>query len=162
MAENKTCRPEVKKAEKKRYNWPPPVAPEDAYVPKEKNPIHSILTALPVIMLIVGLYVYYKGESAQNDGVPIHSESQDIAGIFTGLSVVKSGSQGRHYLWIEEGGSTRGVRFRPDQVELMQELERGDEIQLSIAPTVAGSSTYWAWRVSQDGQVVLDMKSELQ
>jgi len=158
VGSNKTRRPEVKLAKKKRYEWPPPIAPEDAYVPKEKNPIHSILTALPVIMLVVGLYIYYKGESEQNQGEPIHSQSQEISGIFTGLSVVKSGSQGRHYLWVEEGNSTRGVRIRPDQVPLMQELERGVEVQLSIAPTVSGSTIFWAWRVSQSGIIVLDME----
>jgi hypothetical protein len=162
VGENKTRSPEIKAAKKKRYNWPPPIAPEDAYVPREKNPIHSILTALPVIMLIVGLYVYYKGESEQNQGIPIYAESQEIGGVFTGLSVVKSGSQGRHYLWVENEGSTRGIRIRPDQVQLMEELERGIEIQLSIAPTVTGSGTYWAWRVSQDGKVALEMESSLQ
>lgn len=157
MGDQKPHRPEVKAAKKQRYNWPPPVAPEDAYVPKEKNPIHSILTALPVIMLIVGLSIYYKGESEQNLGVPIQAESQDIIGVFTGMSIVKSGSQGRHYLWVEAADSTRGVRIRPDQVPLMQDLKRGVETQLSIAPTVQGSSTYWAWRVSQANIVFLDM-----
>jgi hypothetical protein len=156
---NKTRRPEVKSAKKERYSWPPP---EEVYVPKEKNPIHSVLTALPVIMLVVGLYVYYQGESEQNQGAPIHAESQDIAGVFTGLSIVKSGLQGRHYLWVEEDGFTRGVRIRPDQVHFMQELERGMKIKLSIAPTVTGSGTYWAWRVSQGGKVALDMESLLQ
>ena len=162
MGDNKSHKSEVKVAEKKRYSWPPPVAPEDVYVPKEKNPIHSILTALPVIMLVVGLYFYYKGESEQNLGAPIQSESQEIEGVFTGLSVVKSGSQGRHYLWIEEDGSTRGVRIRPDQVLLMEELERGVETQLSVAPTVSGSGTYWAWRITQADTVFLDMGALLQ
>jgi hypothetical protein len=156
---NNANRHEVKTAKKERYSWPPP---EGAYVPKEKNPIHSILTALPVIMLVVGLYVYYEGESEQSKGAPIRLESQNIEGVFTGLSVVKSGLQGRHYLWIEEDGSTRGIRIRPEQVELMQELERGSEIKLSIAPTVTGSGIYWAWRVSQGGNVALDMDSSLQ
>jgi hypothetical protein len=155
MQDDKRHQPQAKVATKKRYNWPPP---EPAYIPKEKNPIHSILTALPVIMLIVGLYVYYKGESEQNEGAPIHAESMNITGVFTGLSVVKSGAQGRHYLWIEEDGSTRGVRLRPDQVQLMQELERGVETQLSIAPTISGSGTYWAWRVIQADTVFLDME----
>ena len=162
MGDNKSHKSEVKVAEKKRYSWPPPIAPEDVYVPKEKNPIHSILTALPVIMLVVGLYFYYQGESEQKLGAPIQSESQEIEGVFTGLSVVKSGSQGRHYLWIEEDGSTRGVRIRPDQVLLIEELERGVEMQLSVAPTVSGSGTYWVWRISQSDTVFLDMEPALQ
>jgi hypothetical protein len=159
VQDDKSHQPQVKAATKKRYSWPPP---EPVYIPKEKNPIHSILTALPVIMLIVGLYFHYKGESEQNKGAPIYAESLNIAGVFTGLSVVKSGSQGRHYLWIEEDGSTRGVRFRPDQVQFMQELERGVETELSIAPTISGSGKYWAWRVSQADTVFLDTESLLQ
>lgn len=145
--------------EKKRYSWPPP---EPAYVLRERNPIHSVLTALPVIMLIVGLYFYYDAESDQSQGFPIRAESLDIDGVFTGLSVVKSGMQGRHYLWVEDNGATRGIRIRPDQVHLMQNLERGVEVKLSIAPTVAGSGTYWAWRVSQGGEETLNMNLVIQ
>jgi len=60
--------PNVKTAREERYQWPAPVSEEDAYVPKEKNPIHSILTALPILMLVAGLYIYYKGESQQRVG----------------------------------------------------------------------------------------------
>ena len=157
MVNKEPRKPIVKVAKKQRYSWPPPVAPEDVYVPKEKNPIHSILTALPVIMLVAGLYFYYQNESEQNLGTPIESESVNIDGVFTGMSVVKSGSQGRHYLWINVNGSTRGVRIRPDQVSLVENLQRDVETKLSIAPTVSGSTTYWAWRVSQANTVFINM-----
>jgi hypothetical protein len=151
-----------KPTKKKRYDWPPPVAPEDAYVPKNRNPIHSILTALPVIMLVVGLYVYYQGESEQSHGAPIRAESVDATGIFTGLSVVNSGGEGRHYLWFEQEGKARGVRVQPAQARLLETLNRGEPIRLRIAPTVAGSTTFWAWYIEQGDIVLLDSADDLQ
>ena len=145
-----------KPTRKKRYDWPPPIAPEDAYVPRERNAIHSVLTALPVIMLVVGLYFYYAAESEQTHGQPILAESSEAVGLFTGLSVVKSGSQGRHYLWFEQDGKSRGVRVQPAQATVLQSLKRKVPVTLKIAPTVAGSSTQWAWYVEQDEQVFLN------
>lgn len=147
---------------KKRYDWPPPVAPEDAYVPKERNPIQSILTALPVLMLIAGLYIYFKGESEQSHSAPIRVESVDAEGVFTGLSVVKSGSQGRHYLWFEQDGKARGARVQPLQAEALGALTRGESIQVRMAPSVSGSKTYWAWYVEQADNVFLDASEGLQ
>ena len=86
MADQKPRKSDVKVAKEKRYSWPPPPDPNDVYVPKEKNAIHSVLTALPVIMLVAGLYFYYQGESAQSEGTPIIAESRQISGIFTGFS----------------------------------------------------------------------------
>lgn len=152
----------VKRARKKRYHWPPPVDQNNAYVPKQRNPIQSILTALPILMLVAGLYIYYDNESEQANGGPIFSESIEAEGVFTGLSVVKSGPQGRHYLWIEVGGSARGVRIKPEQVATLQVLKRGDLISLKMSPTVHASKTYWAWYVEQSGQVLLNTRDLLQ
>ena len=154
--------PAVKTARKKRYSWPPPPDPDEVYVPKERNPIHSILTALPIIMLVAGLYIYYDKESEQTDSAPIFSETIEAAGVFTGLSVVKSGAQGRHYLWFEDNGSSRGVRIKPEQAVVLQALSRGEVISLKIAPTVHESKTYWAWYVEQSGQVLIDTQDALQ
>ncbi len=151
-----------KKAKKKRYDWPPPVAPEDAYVPRDRNPIHSILTALPILMLIVGLYIYYRGESEQSHSAPIRVESVNAGGIFTGLSVVNSGSQGRHYLWFEQEGKARGVRVQPLQAQELGALARGESILVKMAPSVSGSKTYWVWYVEQSGEVFLDASELLQ
>ncbi len=151
-----------KKVKKKRYDWPPPVAPEDAYVPRDRNPIHSILTALPILMLIVGLYIYYRGESEQSHSAPIRVESVNAEGVFTGLSVVNSGSQGRHYLWFEQDGKARGVRVQPLQAQELGALARGESIQIRMAPSVSGSKTYWAWYVEQAGDVFLDSSELLQ
>ena len=151
-----------KEKQKKRYDWPPPIAPEDAYVPKDRNPIHSVLTALPILMLVVGLYFYYQAESEQSQGAPIRVESVEAEGVFTGLSVVNSGSQGRHYLWFEQDGRARGVRVQPRQAQELGALTRGESIKLRMAPSVSGSTTYWAWYVEQSGKVFLDASELLQ
>lgn len=152
----------VKRVRRKRYNWPPPVAPEDVYVPKQKNPIHSILTALPILMLVAGLYFHYQKESEQSDGAPIRAESVVLEGVFTGLSVVQSDSLGRHYLWVDVSGSTRGVRIKPSQIQQLQNLERGEVVIMNVAPTVTGSRTFWAWHIEQKGSVFLDVENSLQ
>jgi len=161
VLKHKPKSPSVKVAKKKRYDWPPPVAPEDAYVAKEKNPIHSILTALPVIMLVVGLYSYYQGESEQTESLPILEHSQSIEGTFTGFSVVKSGAVGRHYLWIDSDGDPRGFRIRPEHRDSLEQLHKGEQTRLDVAPTVAGSRVFWAWRVSQSGKLLLDMSGQI-
>jgi len=52
----------VKKASGPRYSASklPPVPPPEPVNTTRKNPIHSVLTALPVIMLVAGLYFYYQ------------------------------------------------------------------------------------------------------
>ena len=151
-----------KKVKNKRYDWPPP-DPDDVYVPQERNPIHSILTALPVIMLVVGLYFYYQGESEQSDSPPIRAESVDAEGVFTGLSVVRSGSSGgRHYLWFEKDGKSRGVRIQEAQAQVLQSLSRDEPLTVRMAPSVSGSKTFWVWYVEQNGTVYLDTSAELQ
>ncbi|MFK8078501.1 MAG: hypothetical protein AB8B84_18120 [Granulosicoccus sp.] len=157
MADQKPRKSDVKVAKEGRYSWPPPPDPNDVYEPKEKNAIHSVLTALPVIMLVVGLYFYYQRESAQNEGAPILSESRQTSGIFTGFSEVKSGAKGRHYLWINNDGTTRGFRIQPEQLVQLQQLNKGEDIQLQTAPTVSGSRTLWAWKIQQGETVFLEM-----
>ncbi len=152
----------VKRTRKKRYDWPPPVAPEDAYVVKQKNPIHSVLTALPVIMLVVGLYFYYQAESAQSEGSPIRAQSKTLQGIFTGLSVVQSGAEGRHYLWVTVNDKPRGVRIQPHHAEQLNTLPRNTQLNLKVAPTVQGSRTVWAWYIEQNGQALIDDEALLQ
>lgn len=158
---NKPGRGVVKPATGARYKWPPPVPEDEAYVVKNKNPIHSILTALPIIMLVAGLYYFFQAESDQSHGIPIRAESRDLSGVFTGLSVVKAVSAGRHYLWMEADGKSRGVRIQPEQVNALQSLERGGQIEIKMAPSVEGSTTYWVWHVEQDGRVVLDAEETL-
>jgi len=114
------------------------------------------------LMLVAGLYFYYQGESEQNEGTPIFDQSELISGTFTGLSVVKSGSVGRHYLWIDVGGSARGIRVRAEQIAGLNNLEKNLTIQADVAPTVTGSRVVWAWRIKQNDTIFLDMSAQAQ
>jgi hypothetical protein len=149
-----------KRALRKRYDWPPPLDSEDVYVPHKRDSIQSILTALPIIMLVVGLYFFYQGESEQSHQAPIRAQSIAATGVFTGLSVVKAGS--RHYLWYEQDGKSHGARVQPEQAKELQALVRGAPVSLRMAPSVSGSSTYWVWYVEQNGTVVIDTAERLQ
>lgn len=146
----------VKRTREKRYIWPPPKRSEDVYVVKHKNPIHSILAALPILMLVAGLYIYYSAEFKQSHGALIMAESHELGGVFSGLSFVNSGANGRHYLWLQDNGKTLGFRIQPDQALKLQELEKGGVVSLRVAPTVAGSKTQWVWRVKQGEKIILD------
>ena len=132
----------------------------DAAPNPSRNKIHSILSALPLIMLIAGLWTYYSNERAQSYGSPILAESVAARGVFDGLSVVNSGGDGRHYLWFDDGTRKRGARIRAYQREALASLEPGDDISLQLAPTVSGSRTLWAWRVERDGVRLIDAAAD--
>ena len=134
------------------YQWPPPRDPNLSYRHKSRNPVHSIITALPIIMLVAGLSLYFYNESQQTRQSPIASESVDVSGIFTGLSHTSS----RDYLWVEIDGVAKGIRVPSESVKTLESLERGSVIDVSMAPRISQSKTYWAWRISQSDEVILD------
>lgn len=140
----------------KRFHIPEKVVTPGEYTPGKKNPIHSILTALPILMLFAGLYYFYSGESEQTNSAPIVAESIEVQGTFAGLSELKSGSDGQHFLWLTEAAGRRGIRIQASEVPLFANRERGLPMSVDIAPTVSGSSTYWAWRVIVNGELVLE------
>ena len=117
----------------------------------EKNRIHSVLIALPVLMLMIGLFVYFKGERAQNNGAPVLSEIVSRTGQFKSVSEVAGIGQAKLYLWYMVDGNSKGVRISAEQKETLGKLETGDELALELAPNVAGSKTLWAYRVHHDG-----------
>ena len=121
-----------------------------------KNRIHSVLTSLPPLMLIIGLIVYYRGEKAQTDGSLIIQESQVVSGHYAGHSVVKGTADGKHYLWLETTTRKRGARINPEYVAVLQGIDKGDAVTVEMAPTVSGSKTLWVYRVLADGQLLLD------
>ena len=136
----------------KRYQWPPPRDPNLNYRDKSRNPVQSLITALPVLMLVAGLYLYYSGESQQAKGLPIAAESVTLAGNFAGMSA----TSGRHYLWVQQTDEKRALRVTSEQASLLESLERGIPLLVKAAPHVQGSRTYWAWRVEQSGLVLID------
>lgn len=143
------------------YQWPPPRDHKLDYAKKPRNPIYSLVTALPIIMLVVALSIYYRSESRQNSSPPIRSESLSIEAVFTGISTVGSGA-GRHYLWVDYQGNPKGIRVAAQHTQALQVLERDKPVSLKIAPTISGSDTYWAWYVEQADVVILDDGSRLQ
>jgi len=118
--------------------------------PGEKNRIHSVLIALPVLMLMIGLFIYFKGERAQNNGTPVLSEMVSRTGQFKTVSEVSGIGLAKYYLWYTVDDSSKGVRISAEQKEKLGALETGDELSLELAPNVAGSPTLWAYRVHHD------------
>lgn len=119
--------------------------------PGEKNRIHSVLIALPVLMLMIGFFVYFKGEHAQNNGAPILSELVTREGQFKSLSEVSGIGTAKTYLWYTVDGNAKGVRISAAQKEKLGVLEAGDQLMLELAPSVAGSKILWAYRIIHDG-----------
>ena len=136
----------------KRYQWPPPRDPNLRYREKSRNPVQSLITALPILMLVAGLYFYYSGESQQAKGLPIAAESVTLEGDFTGMSA----TSGRHYLWLQHDNEKRGLRVTKEQAVVLESLERGISLLVKAAPHVQGSRTYWVWLIEQSGSVLID------
>lgn len=128
--------------------------------PGEKNRIHSVLIALPVLMLIIGLAVYFRAESKQNNGEPVLSELVSREGSFKSVSKVSGIGTPKHYLWYTNGETSRGVRITNEQSIELSELSEGDFLKLDVAPRVAGSNTLWAYKIEHDGAVILDVSPQ--
>jgi len=111
-------------------------------------------------MLVAGLYLFYRSESAQTSGVPLLAEAVEVSGLFTGLSVIKSGGAGRHYLWLNANGRDRGPRITAQQATVLQSLDIGQPVLVRMAPTVKGSKTLWAFHVEQHDNVLLSVADE--
>lgn len=138
--------------DQQNYQWPPQRDPNLAYGNKSRHPVHALIMALPLLMLMAGFFIYYRGEAEQTLSVPIQAESVEMSGVFTGLSATSN----RHYLWIEREGVAKAIRLQELQVAILDDLVRGEPVQLQVAPTVHESTTYWVLRVEQSGNVILD------
>jgi len=110
--------------------------------------VNSFLVALPVLMLMIGLFMYFNGERAQNNGVPILSELVKREGQFKSLSQVSGIGKSRFYLWYTIDGNAKGARVSEAQQQQLGVLKTGDHLTLELAPTVAGSNTLWAYRIT--------------
>ncbi len=109
-------------------------------------------------MLMIGLGYYFHTERLQRDGSPVLEESSRVEATVDGLSVIKSLSAnkpGKHYFWFVVDGQRRGARISVAASELLQTLEKGDDVVIALAPMVAGSRNLWAYQVSRDGMALL-------
>lgn len=123
--------------------------------PGEKNRIHSVLVALPVLMLMVALFVYFRGESAQINGEPVLSELVKYDAQFKSVSTVSGIGKAKHYLWYTVEERARGVRVSERQKAALSHLTLGDALSLEMAPRVAGSKTLWALSVKHNDEVLI-------
>ncbi len=128
--------------------------------PGEKNRIHSVLVALPVIMLIIGLFVYFHAERKQNNGEPVLSEMVSREGEFKSLSEVSGIGTPKHYLWYTSENKSRGVRITAQQRDELSELSSGDALTLNLVPRLSGSSVLWAYQIENNGRVLVDVSAE--
>lgn len=113
----------------------------------DSNKIYSILTALPAMMLIVGLLFYFKAERSQRTGEYVVDELVSRSGEFKSVSTVSGIGRDKYYLWYTNEKGERGVRINSEQTNALADLSSGDTIELELAPRVAGSNTLWVYRV---------------
>lgn len=115
----------------------------------KKNKIQSVLTALPLLMLLIGLAVYYHKERRQIHGELILSETEIVQGRWYGITRSSSIGSGQYLLWLETDDGRRGFRVRPlEMIELRDHidppLQKQEPLEIHAAPTVQGSTTRWA------------------
>lgn len=135
---------------------------------RPRSMLHSLLTSLPILMLLAGLWVFYRNEGAQTEAGPLRDASVQWEGVYLGVSQVRAAGTGRHYLWLlpaAEGASPelaadserRGFRVLLEQAALLrQQLAVDTRVVVDAAPTVEGSQTLWLWRLSVDGEIIID------
>ncbi len=123
-----------------------------------KSRIHSVLTALPVLMLVAGLYVYHRAEKAQVEGELVLEEQVILTGSYQGMSEVKSLSESRYFFWLNIDNKPRGARIETSQwialKGLSPALKKGELLQMSAAPRVAGSTTVWVFAIERSGELL--------
>jgi len=118
-----------------------------------------VLTALPPLMLMAGLWVYYRTEQAQLAGPPLLQEQVSFNGTFKGLSSLRSLGEQQLFFWLETTQRSRGLRIDAQQKQhlenLPEPLTEGEALAIKAAPRVAGSKTYWLLEVMRDDEPLM-------
>ncbi len=154
---SKGSRPPAKKASPARE----PQSAADAAVvsgPIKKNPVESVITTLPIIMLLGGLAFYYFNERRQVDGQILIDQIEQIDGAFSGISAQSEKPEAQRILWIKTPSRLRGGRVSYKQAQQLDVLTDGDPITVWAAPKVQGSKTLWVVKLSSDGKVLIEQE----
>ena len=116
----------------------------------KKTRIQAVLTALPILMLMAGLFFHWNGERRQTLGKPIAAEQQSLAGEFDRITPRGEKATGKHFVWLRIGERTRPIRitYQQKQELLARSINAGDSVVLNSAPTVAGSNVLWMMDLS--------------
>ena len=144
-------------SEKKAIKVP---EPQNAVVaargPVKKNPVESVITTLPIIMLLGGLAFYYFNERRQVGGKILVNQMQRINGEFSGISAQSDKPESQRILWIKTPQRLRGGRVDYQQAQQLKGLADGDPITVWAAPTVKGSKTLWVVKASSEGKLLIE------
>lgn len=121
-----------------------------------KNPIHSLITTLPVIMLLFGLTIYYIKEGKQRSGPLLFTQMEQLSGGFSGISQQGDKVESQRILWVETSDRLRGIRIDQQQYKKLQELDTNVPLELWAVPRVEGSATLWLVKIAVSGTVLID------
>ncbi len=139
----------VPESEKKGRVWPDKSQQASNYPGmlnpdvNKKDPIHSVLTALPVLMLLIGLLFWYQKDRAQKNSSPLIAEAVELVGEFNGVSTTQSASGKQYFVWLMQSEYRKTIRLTKDQHAQYREQEVGGAVSITAAPTVSGSDTLW-------------------
>ena len=122
----------------------------------KKNPIESVITTLPVIMLLGGLAFYYFNERRQVGGQILLDQIEQIDGKFSGISAQGNKPESQRILWIKTPARLRGGRVDYRQAKQLDVLADGDPISVWAAPRVRGSKTLWVVKASSYGKPLIE------
>ena len=132
------------------------VAHTPQHLPARANPIHSVLTSLPVIMLLAALGYYYFSENKQQTGSLILTKSVSYDGRYEGTSAQSSSPGAQRIVWVRSAAGLRGFRISADQLPALQSLAEETPISVTAAPRVADSKVLWVYQlVTDQGDVLL-------
>ena len=121
----------------------------------KKNPIESVITTLPIIMLLGGLAFYYFNERRQVDGQILMQYVEEIEGEYAGISQQSDKPDAQRILWIKTPSRLRGGRIDYLQAQKLGALTDGDPLTVRAAPKVQGSKTLWVVEASSRGQPLI-------
>lgn len=128
-----------------------------AAMESKKHPIETLVTTLPLVMLLAGLAFYFLNERRQVDGQIQYDQVQRFDGEYSGISQQSDKPDAQRIVWIQTPARLRGGRVDYQQAQQLKTLSSGDPISVWAAPKIAGSNTLWVVKVSSNGKPLFDI-----